>query len=143
MCLQKLNLCKRSLSWNQKQTFHPSIVVDRDWWCLKSLLLAMRAKREWHKDFVIKFCTTDKRSEICSLLFFLTQNNNSFPFHVLTFNSHILSLFLNLFFIFLYVLLLCSTTSWLHFFLTQNKIPFLIMFSPMTLTFFFYSQALS
>jgi hypothetical protein len=30
-----------------------------------------------------------------------------------------------------------------HFFLTQNKTPFLIMFSPMTLTLFFYSQAFS
>jgi hypothetical protein len=40
----------------------------------------MRAKREWHKDFMIKCFITNKRSEICWLLFFLTQNNDSFPF---------------------------------------------------------------
>ncbi len=143
MCPQKTNLCKRSLSWNQEQTSHPSIVVDRDWKGLESLLLVMRAKKEWHKDFMIKCCNTYKRSEICWLLFFLTQNNDSFLFHVLTFNSHILSLLLSLLFILLYLLLFCSTTCWLHFFLTQNKTPFLIMFSPMTLTLFFYCRAFS
>jgi len=107
VCPEKTNLCKRSLSWNQEQTSHPSIVVDRDWRGLESLLLVMRAKREWHKDFIIKCCTTDKRSEICWLLLFLTQNNDSFPFHVLTFNSHILSLLLILLFILLYLALLC------------------------------------
>ncbi len=49
MCPQKANLCKRSLSWNQEQTSHPSIVVDRDWRGLASLLLVMRAKKEWHR----------------------------------------------------------------------------------------------
>jgi hypothetical protein len=71
---------------------------------------------------MIKCCTTDKRSGICWLLFFLTQNNNSFPFHVLTFNSNIIFLLLSLLFIILYLLLLCSTTCWLHFFLTKTRL---------------------
>lgn len=136
MCPQKTNLCKKRLSWNQEQTSRPSIVVDRDWRGLKSLLLVMRAKREWHKDFTIKCCTTSKRSEICWFLFFLTQNNNSFPFHVLTFTSHILFLLLSLLLILLYLLYLCITTCWLQIFLTQNKTPILIIFSPMTFAFF-------
>jgi hypothetical protein len=122
LCLQKTNLCKKCLSWNQKQNSPPSIVVDRNWRGLESLLLVMKTKREWHNDFMIKCCTIDKRSGICWLLFFLTQKNNSFPFHVLTFNSHIIFLLLSLLFITLYLLILCSTTYWLHFFLTKTRL---------------------